>query len=216
MLMGLLAIPVGLYVFVSLLYKQSAVMKKEENKIVAEKKVVIKPQLTPCEVDNMHYRLVLARFLVAQYGDNMEQWQPDSWFELNKRPWFICRIFLSNGLTEDVKVWQKDEKPYKIDGVGASFCNKANAIGEQEFKMEKERREFDFQKWLAVNTKTIMNLCMTAKQNGDTSVLLPNAMLPLTLECKKIVQKNLMQTQMLGVGSSEITDKGLYFQIETE
>lgn len=213
MIMALILIPVGIFSIISIMYKESAILKKETNHVVAEKNVTIKPQLTPHEVDNMYYRQQIGRFLVSHYGKNIKQWQPDSWFELEKRQWFVCKIYLTNGLEEHCKVWQKDQKPYKIEGVGASFSDKTNAVSKEEYKKEKERREFDFQAWIDKNTASIMEMYMSAQNNNNGSVLLPNSMLPLTLECKKIVQKNLMQTQMLGTGSSEITEQGIYFQL---
>lgn len=213
MLLLFLMFPLGSLLFIGILLFYSISLKKEKNIEVAEKNVTITPQLSASEVEDMYYRQQIARFLYARYRENMVDWQPDSWINLEFRSWFTCKIFLSNGLCEICKIWQKDKKPYKVEGIGASFNpTKTNPmISESEFEAEKEKKEFSLEEWLDLNTEHVLKLCMEAQENNQTSIIVPNDILPMTLECKKLVQKGLMQTSMLG--GSEINEVGIYFQL---
>lgn len=214
MLLMLLTFPIMLIGLVSYIVYYGAVLKKEKNVAVAKKNVTITPQLKAGEIESLYYRQEIARFLFAHYGENMVQWQPDSWVDLSYRPSFTCKIFLANGLTEICKVWQKEKKPYQIKGVGASFHTPTEMVNEEEFETEKEKREFSLEVWLDNHTQEIMLLCMEARERNENYIVVPNEILPKSDECKKTVQKGLMSTSMFGI--SEVREAGLYFQLLDE
>ena len=211
MLSALFLIPAGIICVIAYLYYQSVCDMKIEKKVVAEKKITVTPNLTAGEIEAKYHRLQIARFLSGHYGSNMVNWEPDSWACLKDRNSFVCRVYLSNGNNELCRIWQKDEKPVKIQGVGAKFSNIGIPVTEKEFQEEKEKREFSLENWLNTHTPTILKMCEEAKEQNKTSILVPNNILPLTKEAKMQVQKALMQTSLLG--GSQIEATGIYFQL---